>query len=89
MRTVSNLRQEPYFDQHHCPAMALLSLNCWVYGDTPDEMFTVKIDKMENVNILKAFIKEENANSFGKFDAKQLDLRKVCLLLDNLHYLES
>lgn len=29
-------------------------------------------------------VKEEIAISFGNFDSKQLDLRKVCLPLDNL-----
>jgi hypothetical protein len=69
--------------------MSLLSLNCWVVGDSPDEMFTVKIHKTESVSILKKIIKENNANSFGNFDSKQLHLWKVYLPLDNLDMISS
>lgn len=64
--------------------MSLLSLNCWVVGDSLDEIFTIEISRTKNISILKEIIKEKNANSFGNFDSKQLDLWKVCLPPDNL-----
>jgi Crinkler effector protein N-terminal domain len=69
--------------------MSLLSLNCWVIDDSPEEIFTIEILRTKNVSILKEIIKEKNANSFGNFDSKQLDLRKVCLPLDNLDTISS
>jgi hypothetical protein len=62
--------------------MSLLSLNCWVVGDSPDEMFTVEIHKTDNVSILKEIIKEKNANSFYDFDFRQLDLWRSASLDD-------
>ena len=63
--------------------MSMLSLNCWVVGDSRDEIFTVKIHKTKNVSILKDIIKEKNIDLFNNFDSKQLRLWKVCLPLDN------
>ena len=37
----------------------LLSLNCFIHGDDPERMFTVKILKNKNVSILKGLIKEK------------------------------
>ena len=69
--------------------MSLLSLNCWIVSDSPDEMFTVKLNKTDSASILKKTIKEKNTNSFGNFDSKQLDLWKVCLPLDNFDTISS
>jgi len=38
-------------------------LNCFVLGDKEDNVFTVKIPKTDNVNILKKLIKEEEGFS--------------------------
>ncbi|KAJ3498893.1 hypothetical protein NLJ89_g10162 [Agrocybe chaxingu] len=62
--------------------MSLLSLNCWLFGDDVEEVFTIKISPTENVSILKSMIKEENAFSFP---AKELSLWKVSLPLDDLN----
>jgi Crinkler effector protein N-terminal domain len=40
----------------------LLSLNCWIIGDDPDRVFTVKIPQTKNVSILKKLIKEKKAS---------------------------
>jgi hypothetical protein len=56
-----------------------LSLNCLVFGDEEDKIFTVKIPKTENVSILKDRIKEKKASLFNHVDASDLDLWKVDL----------
>jgi len=62
----------------------LLSLNCFVLGDGPDRMFTVKILKTENVSILKKSIKEEKAPHLNHIDASDLDLWQVNFPIDDL-----
>ena len=61
----------------------LLSLNCFVLGDDPKRMFTVKIDKTENVSILKKLIKEEKASRLKHVDASDLDLWSVSVPTDD------
>ncbi|CAA7265766.1 unnamed protein product [Cyclocybe aegerita] len=61
--------------------MSLLSLNCWLFGDDVEEVFTIEISPEKTVSILKDVIKEENAFSFP---AKGLSLWKVSLPLDDL-----
>jgi hypothetical protein len=65
-------------------SMQLLSLNCFILGDDPDRMFTVKIPKTENVSILKKLIKEENPSSLGNIDVKNIDLWQASLPIDDL-----
>jgi hypothetical protein len=62
----------------------LLSLNCFVLGDGPNRMFTVKILKTENVSILKKSIKEENSLSLSNVDARNIDLWRVNFPIDDL-----
>ena len=62
----------------------LLSLNCFVLGDGPDRMFTVKILKTENVSILKDRIKEKKAPHLNHIAASDLDLWQVNCLTDDL-----
>ena len=52
----------------------LLSLNCLVLGDDLKKVFTVKIDKTENVSILKKLIKEENAPHLDHLAPSELNL---------------
>ena len=57
----------------------MLNLNCWVLGDDPQRVFSVKIAKSETVDALKKAIMEDPSNE-GDFDgigAKYLDLWKV------------
>jgi hypothetical protein len=57
----------------------VLNLNCWLLGDDPRRVFSVKIAKSETVDDLKKAIKE-GPSSEGDFDgigAKYLDLWKV------------
>ena len=37
----------------------ILVLNCWVLGDGPNHIFTVKIEHTETVSILRKAIKDE------------------------------
>jgi hypothetical protein len=60
----------------------LLSLNCFVLGDDPKKIFTVKIPKTDNVSILKKLIKEEKASRLGHVDASDLDLWSVSIPVD-------
>ena len=62
----------------------LFSLNCFVVGDDPDRMFTVKIPKTENVSILKDLIKEKKAPHLNHVAASDLDLWKVDVPIDDL-----
>ena len=56
-----------------------LSLNCLVQGDDPERMFTVKIEKTENVSILRDLIKKAQAPRLDHLSATQLVLWKVDL----------
>jgi hypothetical protein len=60
------------------------SLNCLIHGDDQEKLFTVKIDKTENVSILKKLIKEEKAHHLDHVDASDLNLWKLDLCLDEL-----
>ena len=62
----------------------LFSLNCFVVGDDPDRMFTVKISKNKNVSILKSLIKKEKAPHLNHVAASDLDLWKVDVPIDDL-----
>ena len=62
----------------------LLSLNCFVLDDDVDNVFTVKIEKTENVSILKDRIKEKKSPHFDHVAALDLDLWIVDLRLDDL-----
>ena len=62
----------------------LLSLNCFLIGDDPDRMFTVKIPKTDNVSILKSSIKKEKASRLKDIDASDLDLWKAEFPIDDL-----
>ena len=61
-----------------------LSLNCFVLGDNPDRFFTVKIEKTENVSILKDLIKEKKSHHFNHIAASDLDLWLVSFPVDDL-----
>jgi hypothetical protein len=57
----------------------LLSLNCFVLGDDLKKVFTVKIEKTENVSILKKLIKEEKAPHLDHVAASDLQLWNVSI----------
>jgi hypothetical protein len=56
-----------------------LSLNCYVLGDDPYQMFTVKIEETKNVSILRDLIKEKKASTLKDVAASDLKLWKVDL----------
>jgi len=58
-------------------------LNCFVLGDDEERMFPVKAPRNDNVGILKDLIKEKNPHALDRVDAKDLDLWKVCLSIDD------
>ncbi|KAF8626494.1 hypothetical protein AX17_006549 [Amanita inopinata Kibby_2008] len=57
----------------------VLELNCLVWGDTSNNIFTVTIEKTKFVNRLKKAIKKEKQNAFQHVDADQLVLLKVSI----------
>ncbi|KAG1786298.1 uncharacterized protein HD556DRAFT_1445184 [Suillus plorans] len=59
------------------------NLNCLVLGDHPRNIFPVKISSTKIVGNLKDLIKEKNKHKFDAADAKDLELWKVDLLLDD------
>ena len=54
-----------------------LTLNCWVLGDGPNHIFTVKIEHTETVSILRCAIKDETKRRFHDLDADDLELWQV------------
>jgi len=62
----------------------LLSLNCFVLGDQPDQTFPVEIPKTKNIGILKDLIKEKKAHCLKHVDASDLILSQVSLTVDGL-----
>jgi hypothetical protein len=65
-------------------SMPFLSLNCFILGDDPNQMFTVKIPKNKNISILKGLIKEKNTCHFEHVDASDLELWQVSFPVDDL-----
>ena len=65
-----------------CLTMSL-SVNCYILGDDPDQLFTVKIEKTENVSVLKKLIKEEKPSCLKDIDASDLDLWEVSVPFDD------
>ena len=61
-----------------------LSLNCLIHGHVQEKLFTVKIEKTENISILKELIKEKNSSFLKAVDASDLVLWMVNLRLDEL-----
>jgi hypothetical protein len=59
-----------------------LEINCLVFGDDHDHIFTIEIADTENIGALKVAIKEEKRNTFQNVDANTLILRKVSLPVD-------
>ncbi|KAF9231409.1 hypothetical protein BU15DRAFT_56151 [Melanogaster broomeanus] len=51
-----------------------ITLNCLVLGENSSNVFSVKIDKMENVALLKDLIKSKKPNAFRDVDADALVL---------------
>lgn len=51
-----------------------LSLNCFVFGDKPNETLPIKIQKTETVGILKDLIKEKCPNRLKDVDAVDLEV---------------
>jgi hypothetical protein len=60
-----------------------VSLNCLIHGEVPEKMFTLKIDKTENVSTLKILIKENKASRLDRVDPSDLELWMVDLRLDD------
>ncbi|KAF8234892.1 hypothetical protein L208DRAFT_1122458, partial [Tricholoma matsutake] len=54
-----------------------LELNCFVLGNSVNNMFPVKIARAESIGMLKESIKTKNSSVFDSIPAHQLDLWKV------------
>jgi hypothetical protein len=61
------------------PAMSELSLNCYILGGDPSQVFTVEILKTKNVSLLKRLIKGEQSHRLNHVDATELTVWKVSL----------
>ena len=61
----------------------LLSINCFFFGDELEKIFTVKIDKTENISILKDLIKEKKAPHLDHVAASDLNLWNVSIPMDD------
>jgi hypothetical protein len=81
---IDNLHLQPFKASALQPLAMCLSLNCLILGDVLEKVFTVKIEKTENVSILKGLIKEKNAPHLNHVVASDLDLWIVDLNLDEL-----
>jgi hypothetical protein len=55
----------------------MLNINCWVLGDDPERVFSIKIAKSETIDVLKDAIKEKKKPVFDDIAADSLDLLKV------------
>ncbi len=64
--------------------MSTLSINCFVLGGNPSEVFTLEILETESVSILKALIKEERSTRLNHVDASDLTAWKVSLPMDTI-----
>jgi hypothetical protein len=62
----------------------VLSLNCFIIGDTQNQMFTVEVLTGKNVSILKDEIKKKNPHALDRVDAKNLELWEVSFPIDGL-----
>jgi hypothetical protein len=60
----------------------LIDLNCWVAGDPPERVFSVKIEATEKVSALKDAIKKKKKPAFNNITADSLDLWKVSIPVD-------
>ena len=65
----------------------MLSLNCFVLGETRHDIFTVEINAAKNVSTLKEFIKKKNKHAFQHIDAKTLMLWKVFMPYSDINAL--
>lgn len=57
----------------------LIDLNCWVAGEPPERVFSIKIEATEKVSALKKAIKAEKKPAFDIITADSLDLWKVSI----------
>ncbi|EGN97472.1 hypothetical protein SERLA73DRAFT_139706 [Serpula lacrymans var. lacrymans S7.3] len=55
------------------------TLNCWIYGEDVESIFTVNISSSETVYNLKEAIKNKNSSQFRDVEAKYVDLYSICL----------
>jgi hypothetical protein len=62
--------------------LRLLELNCFIIGDSCNNIFTVKIPKTESISTLKEVIKEKK-NAFRHIDADTLIVWQVSILDDS------
>jgi hypothetical protein len=61
-----------------------LSINCFLLGSDPSQVFTVKILKTENVSILKDLIMEKQFRRLNHVVASALTVWKVSLSVDSI-----
>ena len=60
-----------------------IKLNCWIIGDDPGRIFSVRIERTESVDALKKAIKEETKPALDNVPAHNLVLWNVSIPSDD------
>jgi hypothetical protein len=59
------------------PPSRVITLNCWLVGESKNNIFSVKIRTSETIGTLKDWIKEKKRPRFDSFAAHKLILFKI------------
>ena len=62
--------------------MAVIQLNCFVFGDDPSRIFVIEIEDTKTVSALKEVIKDKKKPYFDRVPADSLDIYKVSIPID-------
>jgi len=60
-----------------------ISLNCWILGDDPNELFVVTVPSSEPVVYLKRAIKQAYRKALKNVDEKNLMFYKTSIFIDD------
>ncbi|KAF8060635.1 hypothetical protein FPV67DRAFT_1631455 [Lyophyllum atratum] len=60
-----------------------LALNCLIFGEDLNRVFTIEISDTKNVSLLKQSIKAENTHSLANISSRHLNLYKVSIPTDD------
>jgi hypothetical protein len=61
----------------------MISLNCWVIGESENNIFPVEIELSRTVGVLKDLIKEKKRPEFDSIAADKLELFKIHVPTDD------
>jgi hypothetical protein len=63
----------------------MIFLNCWVIGESENNIFTVEIELSRTVGVLKDLIKEKKRHAFDSIAADQLNLFQIEVPADDFN----